>query len=500
MSITPFFIRFSLFLFPFQILMGQTIHSRLLDAGTKMGIPYATVQFGEHQGVISNGEGVFSIVLGEGTPKPDSIHISSIGYGTMGIALDQIRDSILLQPKAIDLEGVYLFDRDLVVGEIIDKMKERIPQNVNRDPVKQRIFIRNSQGTHIERLDLGFEKSTIPELDRELIDSISNSVPRETAHFTESLMDLYKHGTQYKLDIIRAAELYNKDKVASLEDLGKRMEGIFKRNIKKDSYLKIKSGIFSQKMEVDSIVWAMGEEQDQGTIGTEERQGEKKPKFLESQRHIIGSLFQELYYMEDSNFDLIKKTNRYEFKLVGHTEIDGIGTYVIDFFPKGNRADFEGRLHIHMEDFAIVRLDFTNVRPLRNFRLLGITFREESYRGSVRFVQLPNGRYDLRFMEFVRKNHFAVERPLKVVEKNKHVKGRRKQNELTLNLDFRMDPTETLEVVVFGQELIGPSDFDSHREDKTVTSTYMPVYDPGFWRGHSIMEPNQALREFKVRQ
>src|SRR5690606_29996508 len=407
MSMKTLFICCSLSIFPLHLLVGQTINSCLLDAGTKKGIPYATVQFGTHQGVISNGEGVFGIVLEEGAPKPDSIYISSMGYETISIALDQIRDSILLRPKAIDLEGVYLFDRELSVGDIIDKMRERIPHNINGDPIKQRIFIRNSQGSHIERLDLGFEKSTIVELDRELIDSISNSVPRDASHFTETLMDLYKHGAEYKLDILRAAELYNKDKVASLEDLTTRLEGIFTRNIKRDSYLKIKSGIFSQKMEVDTILWAMGDGQGDGRVGTEEKHGEK-PKFLESQRHILGSLLKELQYMEDSDFDMIRKINRYEFELVGHTEIDGVGAYVIDFLPKGNRADFKGRLHINMEDFAIMRLDFTNVRPLRNFRLLGITFREESYRGSVRFVKLSNGRYDLRFMEFVRGNHLTV--------------------------------------------------------------------------------------------
>ncbi len=473
--------------------MGQTLSSQLLDAGTKMGIPYATIQYGEHQGVISNGEGVFGIVLEEGAPMPDSIHISSIGYESLSIALGQIGNSLLLRPKAIDLEGVYLFDRELTVGDIIDKMKERIPQNINGDPIKQRVFIRNSHKTHIDRLDLGFEKSTIAELDRELIDSIANSVPREAAHFTESLMDLYKYGSEYKLDMIRAAELYDKDRVASLEDLSKRMEGIFKRNIKRDSYLKVKSGIFSQKMEVDSIVWAVEDQQDNNGAGAEE-----KPKFLESQRLALGGLLKELYYSKDSKFDLIQKTNRYEFKLVGHTEIDGVGTYVIDFFPKGKRADFKGRLHINMEDFALVRLDFSNVRPLRNFRLLGITYREQMYRGSVRFVQLSNGRYDLRFMEFDRGNHLEVKRPLKVVEKNKHVKGRRKQNELSLNLDFELDPAESLEFVVFGQELIEPTEFTSQKEDKNVKATYMPVYDPGFWRGHSIMEPNRALREFRA--
>ena len=56
------------FLFNFAIvpLAAQTISSRLVDAKTQKGIPYATVQYGEYQGVITNEEGRFSFVLAEG--------------------------------------------------------------------------------------------------------------------------------------------------------------------------------------------------------------------------------------------------------------------------------------------------------------------------------------------------------------------------------------------------------------------------------------------------
>ena len=43
--------------------MAQTISSRLVDAKTQKGIPYATVQYGEYNGVITNEEGRFSFVL-----------------------------------------------------------------------------------------------------------------------------------------------------------------------------------------------------------------------------------------------------------------------------------------------------------------------------------------------------------------------------------------------------------------------------------------------------
>jgi len=477
--------------------MGQTVNARLLDARTQQGIPYATVQYGPQQGVISNGEGHFSLALEKGSPWPDSIHISSMGYGTKAFALGQLGDSLLyMEPQAIELQGVYLFDKNLEVGDIIQKMKERLPENINASPLRQRVFMRRSNLTDIDRLDLGFEQSTIAELDRDLIDSLANSVPKRAHHYSESLMDLYRKGGEYKLDLIKAAELYSKDNVASLEELGQRMETIFKKNIKRDSYLKIKSGIFSQKVQVDSILESM-ETEDSGKVG----QGGEKDTLsgiLASQRSGIRELLGQLYYRKESRLDLIEKTKRYTFTLTGYSEIDGEGVYVIAFAPKRGRADFKGLIYINIEDFAVMRMDFGNTQRLRNFNLLGITYREERYQGSARFSKLPNGRYALRFLDLTQGHFLAVDRPLKVVEKNKHVKGRRKQNELSLNLDFRMRPTEKWELVVFTQQLVEPSVYTDFKEDKDTKARYLPAYDPTFWEGHNIMEPNQALREFKA--
>lgn len=489
----------SLFSLMAPALTAQTVSSRLVDAKTQKGIPYATVQYGEHQGVITNDEGRFSFVLQEGASLPDSIYISSMGYEKKGFALQQLQDSlVMLSPKAIELSGVYLFDKELDVDDIIEKMKERLPQNINNDPIKQRFFLRRSEFATITKVDFGFEKSTIKELDKELMDSIARSVPKNAHHYTESLGDLYKKGTEYKLDIVKAADLYDKNNVGSFEELGKRMEAIFKQNVKPGSYLKIKSGVFSQKVQVDSILNEMDEEQAQKV-----KQQVKKDSIsglVDSQRNTFRELLAELYYREDSKLDLIEKTNRYDFKLAGYADIDDMGVYVVDFFPKRSSADFKGRLYINIEDFAVMRMDFENTDRLRNFRLLGITYREVLYKGTARFAQLPNGRYDLRFMDLTLGNYFAVDRPLKVVEKNKHVKGRRKQNELLLNIDFRMSPTEKWELVVFGQNLVDEPQFANFKENKTVRATYMPRYDPGFWQGHTIMEPNQAIREFTVEE
>ena len=177
----------------FTLLMGfsllaQTVSSRLVDAKTQKGIPYATIQYGEHQGVITNDEGRFSFVLEEGTPLLDSIYVNSMGYEKKGFTLEQMQDSLVaLNAKAIELSGVYVFDKELEVDDIIEKMIENIPQNVNKSPIKQRFFLRKAELANMQKVDFGFEKSSIKELNKELMDSISNSIPKNASHYTESL-------------------------------------------------------------------------------------------------------------------------------------------------------------------------------------------------------------------------------------------------------------------------------------------------------------------------
>ncbi|WP_343485561.1 carboxypeptidase-like regulatory domain-containing protein [Allomuricauda sp. d1] len=490
----------SLFQFVFVLiscscLSAQTYSSRLIDAKSKKGIPYATVQYDENQGVITNEEGRFSFIL-DGEQVLDSIYISSMGYEKTGFTLTQLQDSIvLLKPKAIKLSGVYVFDEELDVDEIIERMKDRLPQNVNNQPIKQRYFLRQSVFGNVEKVDLGFEKSSIKELNKALIDSIGRAIPRNSYHYTEVLGDFYKIDNAYKVNVLKAAELYDKNDVSSIEDLGQRMEKIFKANVKPDSYLKIKSGIFSQKIQVDSLL----DEVDEEAAETVEKEIQKDTVsgVVDGQKHMFDEILQEVFYQEDSKLDLIKKTRKYEFELFGYTDIDDAGVYVIDFKPKGG-ADFKGRLYINIEDYAVMRIDFENQENLRNFRLLGIYYRETLYKGTMQFAKLPNGRYDIKFMDFSFGRWFRMDRPLDVIEKNKNVKGRRKQNELRLNIDFQMANTNKWELVVFENELISQNTFENFKEDKSTEATYMPRYNPEFWAGYNIMEPNQAIREFTV--
>jgi len=476
---------------------AQTITATLIDEKTKNPIPYATVQYGENEGVIANDEGLFSFDIGAALQPLDSVYISSMGYEKIGFAFDAITDSVLyIRPKAIKLSGVYVFDNPLEVDEIVARVIEKMPLHYNETRTKQRFFLRESQLNSIQKFDVDFKKSTIKEFTKELLDSVLALIPKNSSYYNETLGDYYKTDTDHKMTIVKAAELYDKRNEDSFEALGERMEQIFKENIKRDSYLKIKSGLFGTKVQLDSII---EENEDAQGIKVEVANEDeaKENHYLKSRKGILDEINQELFYQEDAKLNVLHKPRKYRFKLEGYTDIQDQGVYVISFEPRGG-ADYEGMLYVNIEDYAVVRLDFENVKLLRNFKLLGLMYQEYLFSGSALFERTEKGKYALKFLESVIGRKMGVDRPLKVIEKNKHVKGRRKQNELSLGIDIVNFNTEKYQYVAFNSEHIPVSNFESAKENHEIKATYMARYDPAFWEGYNIMEPNQAIRDFKV--
>ena len=477
--------------------IAQTVTAVLIDAKTKKPIPYATVQYGENEGVIANDEGLFSFDRASVQEPLDSIYISSMGYEKIGLAYDAVTDSILyIEPKAIKLAGVYLFDNPMEVDEIIEKVVEQMPYNYNKAPTKQRFFLRQSSLNSIRKFDIDFKKSTIEELNKELLDSVLDLVPKHSAYYTETLGDYFKKAGDHKLTIVKAAELYDKRNEDSFEALGERMEQIFKENVKPDSYLKIKSGLFGTKVQLDSLV-EENEEAKGIKVEIAEEESDEKSYFLDSRKGVLDDLNQELFYQEDAKLNVLQKPRKYRFKIEGYTDIQDEGVYVISFEPKGG-ADYEGTLFVNIENYAVVRIEYENVKLLRNFKLLGLLYQEHLFAGSVLFEKADNGKYEVKFQESVIGRKMGVDRPLKVIEKNKNVKGRRKQNELSLGIDIVNFNTEKYEFVAFDSNIIPEVNYESANENHEIKATYMAKYDPAFWEGFTIMEPNQAIRDFKV--
>lgn len=476
-------------------LHAQTFDATVLDAKTLKPIPFATVTTGEHQGLIANEEGVFSFDRQAIAHPMDSVYVSSMGYEKVGFVVVQQADTVIaLAPRTFELSQVFLSNKNLDAEDIIERVKERLDDNYKIGLSKKKVFFRQSDRNRMEKVDFGFKKSTIPELNKELIDSIARMVPRNSWYYREVVGDFYGDYNQQKFYVDKAAKLYDKKLDVSMDGLAEDLERIFKENVKPNSYLKIKSGIFGTKMQLDSVAVAQGEEEGMVQVEVNDTDDDVIQNHIKDR---INELFQELFFMEDTKLDFLDKSSRYRFTKKDFTVIDDQLVYVLDFEPKGKK-DFRGTLYIHTENYAIVRADFDNVRPLRKFGLLGMKYRENLFRGKMLFMQDAGGGYSPRYLELETGTFFGLDRPLKVIEKNKFVKGRRKQNELSLELDIETTQYFKYEMVVFDSQQIGQADFDAAVENEKIKATYLSAYDPNFWEGYTIIEPNAAIQSFEA--
>ncbi|MBT3872080.1 MAG: carboxypeptidase-like regulatory domain-containing protein [Flavobacteriaceae bacterium] len=490
-------LKYSLTLLSFLFLSfanAQSFLAKVIDQETQEPIPYATIETGLHQGMVSNEEGEFTFLLENIIPTPDSIYISYMGYETKGIVFEE-NDGITIPliPKLYELKEVFLTTEVLTIKEIIKKVKDSLDKNYAFNLTKKKIFFRQSEINNIKKMDFGFKKSTIDELNKELLDSITKLLPKKSSYYREVVADLYGDYNNYKLNINKAAELYDKNNDISLSGIEKKLEVIFNENIKKDSYLKIKSGFFSTKKQVDSIL----QENEEAKATLEKKKKEGTLEFQEQISNQIANLYEQLFFQEGSIIDVLDNSGRYNFTLDNYTVINEMAVYILQFTPKGGK-DFKGTMYVNTQDFAIVRLDFENVKPLNNFALLGITYRNNIYKGKMLFDKDENGSYSPRFLELLDGSYMGFDRPVKVIEKNKNVRGRRKQNELFLKLHIQGNQLQKQELVVFESENITQSSFDLVDGKQIIKATYLSKYDPMFWKDYSIMEPNEAIESFKV--
>ncbi|WP_394747681.1 carboxypeptidase-like regulatory domain-containing protein [Spongiimicrobium salis] len=485
---------------------AQVISSKVLDSATQKPIPYATVLLSNKKGVITNEEGRFSIRLNDQMQPTDSLFISCIGYESIGKPLNQFTEPVIfMRSKAIELKSVILTNKNFTPEEIIAKVKANLDKNYNRDFTKKKLFFRESYHNYLAKTDYTFKKSTIKELNKAFLDSVIQSVPKRDDRYTEVLCDLYGNYDRknQKIKLIKASELYDKSSELDLTSLEERFNKIIKDNVKPNSYFKIKSGIFGTKVGADEIFdEAEDEEKNEDAEALKKeleakkkREELRKKNFALYRRNTMAGLFDQFFFMEDSKLNFLRKSKRYEFTQVDFTYLGDDAVYILDFKPKRS-ADYKGRLYINSDDFAIIRVDYDNVKPLRNFRLLGISMKEYLDSGKMIFSKGANDKYDLRFLESESANRVGIRRPLKIIEKNKFVKGRRKQNELSVKIDMAVTSRNKYEIVIFDTEHVSNSIFEGVAENNAVLPTYMPRYDASFWEGYNIIEPNQAIKEF----
>ena len=459
---------------------AQSLSIQVKDSLTLTPIPFSTVSFSNNKGLISDENGIFQLIKSE-LINQDSLYVSSMGYEKVSYPLIKFKDSIIyLRPKPVVLNDVILTNKRLSSIEIIQEVYKNIDKNYEKGLTKNKIFLSKRSSSKTKRFNTSKFKSSIKEINYSLLDSISNNLSKENENALEILC--YQFGNieqdKQKISLIKARETYNKEDEI-LESLNTKLELYLKENIKSDSYFKIKSGLFGGDLEVDGL--HDFDSTDLEVISKKNEEDLKRKKnFSGYQKNTINNFYSTLFFNEDSDFNFILKPNKYTFS---EPELNFIGEdliYVIECNPKGN-SKYKGILYINSEDFALIRLDFKNTKSLFKFKLLGVAFNQYLREGKLLLSKFDNEKYNLSYAQVTSNQTFSIDRPIRLIEKNKNVKGRRKQNEISFKIDMAFDQENKTEIQVFESSKISIDEFEKIEETNKVLPEFLDEFTTNFW-------------------
>lgn len=460
---------------------------QLRDQSTGSPIPYASIVYGPNLGTVSNEEGYFAL---PNQREYTTIEVSSMGYTTASFDQEVLKArTLFLQPATIELSAVFIREPNLSAEEIVARALARVTENYPMESDSKRFFLRQSDFHFVRKFELHVDQSTIPGIDQQLMNAIASEVPKFSDSYKEVLGDVYGNFSKQELKLIKAANLHDPRSTESLTALTDRLETLFRENLKEKSFLKIRSGIIGFKMDASELQ----EELDASDAPPKEPNlVEEKQNIAELAKENLKELLDQMFWKEDLILDVFRKPGRYKLHIRGVQALKDDYVYIIEFKPK-RRADFSGLLYIDAQDYGLHRLEFDNVRPLKKFSLFGISSSDDVYRGQVIYQKDHLQKYRLRYMETETGETVGVDRPLTIIEKNRHVSGRNKQNELDLDLDLRVSQVRKLQLVVYQDQdtsSTAAQDFTDFQYQK------FKKYEPGFWSGYEVMEPNEAIKEF----
>ena len=483
---------------------GQEIQGQLLDSLTQESIPFATVVSNFEENSISNEEGKFRLIRGAAFQANDSLFISCMGYHPLNLAIGQLKDSLIyLQPKEIELNAVILTQNNLSAEEIVKRAREKVADKYDLSFTKKTFFLRESYAQRWMQRNMKIKKSTIKAFKQAFWDSLFRSIPEKETYHTESLGELAGNWTEdeQKLKLIRAVDLADTVNAKGYDLIEQKITSILDESVKENSYFKFKSGIFSTKVDRDEVI-----EKKLDTLSLPLKEQEEKHKakqaakegFYKGRKNRLTEIFTSLIKRDRLDIDVLIKTHLYNYELINFTYKEDLPVYHIRFSPKGSKGKYQGSMYVEADTYSLIQLEYDNVQNLRDFSLMGLSFSAYGRRVQLKFSPFKNDRYQLEYLTAETKFKTGIDRPIKIVEKNKFVKGRRKQNELKGEIRFKLDQKSTVTLVVFDSERLSKEEFENFEETKVFKQAQRNAYDPSFWEGYTIIEPNAAIKAFTV--
>ena len=466
-------------------LKAQSKKIKIIDSISFEPVPFATIFFSNNNGIISDEDGLFELIP-EQYSKKDSLFVSSMGFEPKQFSLDIFNDSIIrLVPKTISLKNVVVTNNQLSSNEIIDSVKLYIDKNYNFNITENKLFFRQEFNQELEKFKLNKFKSTIKDLTAESMDRMTDNLPKKSKNELESLSYYYVNSNidVPKIKLIKSRRTNDDNESDLSKSLGDKLEKSLRENLKSNSYFKIRSGWlpFSGDLTFNGL-WEIDSTNQDQLNKLKEEEIKRKENFSIGQKGRIQSVYLKSFFNPNSDLNFILKSKNYIFSDSELTYLGNELVYVIECYPK--RGDkYKGTIYVNSDDYAVVRIDYENIKPLSNFKLLGVSFSSNLEKGRMVFSKFENEKYSLSYYQNSRGNNISIKRPFKIIEKNKFVKGRKKQNQISAKLDFASSSIYNTELQVFRVRSIEETQFEEIDEKNQVLPIYLEEFKKDFWEG-----------------
>jgi len=478
--------------------ISTELKGTVLDINTQIALPYTNIYvLHKNIGAISNEKGDFLINI-DRLESTDTLRFQYIGYKTKFITIVELRTTevVYLEEEIFNLSETIIFGNELNAEAIVKKVLKNKESNYKKSNAKKQVFMRRRYVSDIEDIKLTYKKSSFDELDRDLLKVLEEKVPRYSTSYTDFLGDLYFSSNEddsitLKTDPIRTVSLKEKD-VTELEQIETIFENIF-NDTKEEEYWKIKSGILSQKIDIEN-------NDVKNDSVTEES---KKDSIKENQRltkyntSAIKYAFKYSLLDNKDNWEFLHSTGKYKYTLVGGTRVNAEDVYIIDFTPKSG-GEFIGRMYISMSTYALIRADYDYApdKTGTDFQMFGVGYTENQFTGSIYFEKVDST-YKLKYFSKKAGSFATFDRNIALLKKRKRFLFDKKLKEIKIGIEMGLNSEQSVEVLILDEEEITHQQFIDFEQEKYMEIIYVDQFDDNLWKGFSIIEPTKQMREYK---
>jgi len=471
--------------------VSKELKGLVLDMDKQSALPYANIYvLHKNIGVISNELGHFSINMTD-LSKTDTLRFQYIGYKTRKLTLGELDTVpiVYLKEEIFNLSETFIFGNRLNAESIVKKVLKNKEANYKKTTAKRQTFIRERYTSDFDEIKLNYKKSSFAELDRDLLELIEEKVPKNTTSYTDFLGNLYfseneDDSVTFKIDPIRTVSLKEKD-IAELKQIETIFENIF-TNTKEEEYWKVKSGIFGQKIDID----------DENDKAKEDSLKENERRIKHYNKRIKYRLKYSFLDNKD-DWEFLHSTGKYRYTLAGGTSVGGEEVYIIDFTPKSS-GEFIGRMYISMSTYALIRADYEYApeKTGKDIHLLGVGYTEDQYSGSIYFEK-KDSTYNLKYFSKKQGSYVTFDRSISLLKKRKRFFFDKTLNEAKVGIEVSLRSEQSFELLVLNDKKISNKQFTEFEEKKVMEIVYVDQFDDKLWKGFSIIEPTEQMREYK---